>query len=53
VVDHFHQEFNVIREQRFDIIKCENFVFENNILNEGMMNAIKTKKLKKMTYILV
>ena len=45
--------FDVIREQRFDIIKGENFVFEHNTLNEGMMNAIKTKKLKKMTYILV
>jgi len=47
VVDHSHREFDVIREQWFDIIKCENFVFENNTLNEGMINTIKTKKLKK------
>jgi len=39
VVDHSHQEFDVIREQGFDIIKGENFVFENNTLNKGMMNA--------------
>jgi len=37
----------------FDIIKGENFIFENNTLNQGMMKAIKTKKLKKMTYILI
>ena len=43
MVDHSHREFDVIREQKFDIIKGENFVFENNTLNEGMMNAIKTK----------
>ena len=43
MVDHSHREFDVIRKQGFDIIKGENFVFENNTLNEGMMNAIKTK----------
>ena len=46
MVDHSHRGFDVIREQGFDIIKGENFVFENNTLNEGMMNAIKTKNLK-------
>jgi len=30
VIDDSHQEFNVIREQEFDMIKGENFVFENN-----------------------
>ena len=43
MVDHSHRKFDVIREQGFNIIKCENFVFENNTLNEGIMNAIKTK----------
>ena len=43
MVDHSHREFDVNREQGFDIIKDENFVFENNTLNEGTMNAIKTK----------
>jgi len=39
VVDHSYREFEVIREQGFDIIKSENFVFENNMLNEGMLNV--------------
>jgi len=39
VVDHYHRGFDVIREQRFDIIKSENSVFENNTLNEGMLNV--------------
>ena len=30
MIDDSHQEFNVIREQEFDMIKGENFVFENN-----------------------
>ena len=47
MVDHSHREFDVIREQRFDIIKGENFVFENNTLNEGMLNAKQTKNNKK------
>jgi len=46
VVDHSHRGFDVIREQGFDIIKGENFVFENNTLNEGMLNA-KEKTIKK------
>jgi len=53
VVDHSHRGFDVIREQKFDIIKCENFVFENNTLNEGILNVKQTKNNKKMTYILV
>ena len=39
MVDHSHREFDVIREQMFDIIKGENFVFENNTLNVGILNA--------------
>jgi len=39
VVYHSHRRFDVIREQEFDIIKNENFVFENNMLNEGMLNT--------------
>jgi len=39
VVDHSHRGFDVIREQWFDIIKGEDFVFENNTLNEDMLNA--------------
>jgi len=46
MVDHSHRGFDVIREQRFDIIKGENFVFENNTLNEGILNA-KQKNNKK------
>ena len=54
MVDHSHREFNVIREQRFDIIKGGNFVFENNTLNEGILNVIlRENNKKKMTYILV
>ena len=43
MVDHSHRGFNVIREQGFDIIKGEKFVFENNTLNEGMLNVKHTK----------
>jgi len=39
VVDHSHQGFDVIREQGFNIIKGEIFVFENNTLNECMLNG--------------
>jgi len=45
VVDHSHRGFDVIRKQGFDIIKDKNFVFENNTLNEGMLNA-KQKIIK-------
>ena len=44
MVDHSHRGFDVIREQGFDVIKGENFVFENNTLNEGMLNFNETKK---------
>ena len=47
MVDHSHREFDVIREQEFDIIKGENFVFENNMLNEYMLNAKQTENNKK------
>jgi len=47
VVDHSHRGFDVIREQMFDIIICGNFVFENNTLNEGMLNAIQRENSKK------
>ena len=39
MVDYFHLGFDVIRKQGFDTIKGENFVFENNMLNENMLNA--------------
>jgi len=45
VVDHSHRGFDVIREQEFDIIKCENFVFENNTINKGILN-VKQKTIK-------
>ena len=47
MIDHFHQGFDVIREQRFDIIKGKKFVFENNILNESMLNIIQRENNKK------
>ena len=47
MVDHSHWEFDVIREQWFDIIKGENFVFENNTLNEDMLNAKQIENNKK------
>ena len=51
MVDHSHRGFDVIREQEFDIIKGENFVFENNTLNKGIFsvfeNAKQTKNNKK------
>ena len=47
MIDHSLREFDVIREQEFDIIKCENFVFENNALNEGMLNVKKKENNKK------
>ena len=46
MIDHFHRE-DVIREQRFDSIKDENFVFKNNTLKEGMLNAKQTENNKK------
>jgi len=47
VVDQSHRWFDVIREQMFDIIKGKNLVFENNTLNEGMLNAIQKENNKK------
>ena len=47
MVDHSHRGVDVIRDQGFDIIKGENFIFENNTLNEGMLNAKQTKNNKK------
>ena len=38
-LDNSHQGFDVIREQEFDMIKGENFIFENNTLNESMLNV--------------
>jgi len=43
VVDYSHREFDVIREQEFNIIKCENFY----ILNAGMLNNKQTKNNPK------
>ena len=45
MVDHSHRGFDIIIEQGFDIIKGKNFVFDNNTLNEGMLNA-KQKTIK-------
>jgi len=42
VIDYSDRQFDVIREQEFVIIKGENFVFENNTLNENMLNAKQT-----------
>ena len=39
MINHYHRGFDVIREQGFDIINGDNFVFENNTLNEGMLKA--------------
>ena len=39
MIDHSHQEFDVIKEQAFDAIKGEFFLFKNNTLNEGMLNT--------------
>ena len=47
MVDHSHRGFDIIREQEFDIIKNENFVFENNTLNEDMLNAKHTENNQK------
>ena len=47
MVDYSHRGFDVIREQWFEIIKGENFVLENNTLNEGMLNANHTENNKK------
>ena len=41
MVNHSHRRFDVISEQGFDIIKGD-FIFENNRLNEGMLNAKHT-----------
>jgi len=49
VVDHSHGGFDVIREQRFNIIEGKKFLFENNTLNEGMLNA-KQKTIKNNLY---
>ena len=46
MIDYSHQEFDFIREQEFDIIKGENFVFENNML-KVMLNAKQTENNKK------
>jgi len=53
MVDHSHLGFDVIRKQKFVIFKVENFVFENNTINEDILNAKQTKNNKKITYILV
>jgi len=53
VVNHSHRGFDVIREQELNIVKGENFVFENNTLNADMLNAKHTKNNKKITYVLV
>ena len=47
MVDHSYRRFDVIGEQKFDIIKGENFVFENNTLNEGMLNGKQTENNPK------
>ena len=47
MIDHSHRGFDVIREQEFVIIKGENFVFENNTVNEGTLNAKQTEKVKR------
>ena len=47
MVDHSHRGFDVIREQEFDIIKGENFVFKNNMLNEDILNAKHTENNQK------
>ena len=39
MLDHSHRGF--------DIIKGENFVFENNTLNKGMLNVKQTQNNKK------
>ena len=43
MIDYSDREFDVIREHEFVIIKGKNFVFENNTLNENMLNAKQTK----------
>ena len=50
MVDHSHRIFDVIREQGFNIIKSENFVFENNKLNEGTLNLNRYKIIKNSLY---
>ena len=42
MADHSHRGFDVIREQGFGVIKGDNFLFENNTLNEGMLNTKQT-----------
>ena len=37
----------LLENKRFDIIKGENFVFENNMLNEDMLNDKQTENNKK------
>ena len=37
----------LLENKRFDIIKGENFVFENNTLNEDMLNAKHTENNQK------
>ena len=46
MVDYSNRGFDVIREEDFDIIKCENFVFKDNMLNENMLNAKHTENNK-------
>ena len=37
----------MLLNNEFDIIKGENFVFENNTLNEGMLNVKQIENNKK------
>ena len=39
MLDHSYRRFDAIREQEFDIIKNEFFLFGNNTLNEDMLNT--------------
>ena len=47
MLNHSHRGFDVIREKKFDIIKGDDFVFENNTINEGMLNAKQIENNKK------
>jgi len=47
VINYSHREFDVTKEQMFDIIKYKNIVFENNTLNEDMLNDIQRENNKK------
>jgi len=48
MVDHSHRDFDISREQEFNIIKDENSVVENNTLNKSMLNAKQIKNNKKL-----